>query len=251
VTLSPDGTQIATIRSGELSVTDISSNTTTRVAMDAIQVPAWSGDGRRLAYLSDRAASPGIYLRASNGAGEEELAYLGRGTGKATSLWNWSGDGRFIGATIADRIRVISVMGTPRVLPMDSATGKTNMRLSPRGDFAAYISTEIGSNQAVFIRSFDPNDLNGYTQRQIVTGAVGMIRWRADGQELYYLDRSGVVMAVPITVSPQIRAGAPVALFQVPSGFPLDVSVSDAIADVSADGQRFVFLVPAETNASR
>jgi WD40 repeat protein len=250
VTISPDGTRIATIRDGVLSVTDIPSNAITRLATDAIQSPAWSRDGLRLAYISDGVVTPGIYIRASNGGNAGELNYRGDGSGKATSLWNWSIDGRFIGATIGGNLAVLPVAGNRnlRAFPIISATGKTGLRVSPRGDVVAYLSNEAGSNQ-VFIRSFDPNDLSGYTQRQITrNGAVGMIRWRADGEELYYLARDGAVMVAPITRSPQLRAGEPSVLFHAPPGFILDAAVSDAIADVSADGQRFVFVVPVEPN---
>jgi hypothetical protein len=54
---------------------------------------------------------------------------------------------------------------------------------------------------------------------------------------MYFFSREWEVMAVDITTSPTLHAGAPMTLFKLPE--PLDGG-----GDVSADGQRFVFAMP-------
>ena len=51
-------------------------------------------------------------------------------------------------------------------------------------------------------------------------GAGGMISWRQDGKELYYMTRDFEVMAVDITTAPAFQAGAPRLLFKLPRPVP-------------------------------
>jgi hypothetical protein len=70
-----------------------------------------------------------------------------------------------------------------------------------------------------------------------------MIRWRDDGRELYYLASDGNMMAVPITTTPNFKAGQPTPLFRMPPDFPMAGSPGQ-IADISGDGQVFSALLP-------
>ena len=69
--------------------------------------------------------------------------------------------------------------------------------------------------------------------------------WRADGRELYFMDTEPdlKVMAVDVTTSPNVQVGAPKELFQVPGDAQGDLGTTRYI---SRDGQRFVFVLPAE-----
>ena len=51
-------------------------------------------------------------------------------------------------------------------------------------------------------------------------GAVGMIFWRQDGKELYFMTRDWEVMAVDITTTPTFQAGTPRLLFKLPGPLP-------------------------------
>jgi Tol biopolymer transport system component len=248
LSISPDGTRIAIVLGGgALSVIDVTGGGAIPVALDAVERPAtWSPDSKRIAYTSNRASGPGIYAKSSDGQGREEQLFAP----VPGNMWNWSGDGRFLTLTIANNFAALSTSGDGGIVTIAPTVGKSSLRMSPDSAFVAYVSNEAGSNQ-VFVRSFAPSDPGGFFQRQITTeGAVSMVRWRADGKELYYLAPDGGVMAAPIGPAPQLNAGPPVLLFRAPPGFQIAVS-SGAAADVSADGQRFAFLVPVEPNAPR
>ena len=58
--------------------------------------------------------------------------------------------------------------------------------------------------------------------------------WRADGKELFYLDASGAMTAVPIDTTKSFTAGLPKTLF--PTGV---ISLSQMYS-VTRDGQRFL-----------
>jgi hypothetical protein len=96
---------------------------------------------------------------------------------------------------------------------------------------------------------FDPNTpdapLTGPAIRVSKDGAIGMIAWRQDGKELYYMTRNWEVMADDIETTPTFKAGTPRMPFSLPGplpGNPLQCK------NVSPDGQRFLFAMP--TNAS-
>jgi hypothetical protein len=66
-------------------------------------------------------------------------------------------------------------------------------------------------------------------------------KWRRDGRELYSVSNDRKLMAVEIKTAPTLQAGAPKLLFESPQ--------SDD-CDVSADGQRFLFAIPAGKGTS-
>jgi len=77
-------------------------------------------------------------------------------------------------------------------------------------------------------------------------GARGMIFWRQDGKELFYLTSDWEVMAVNVTTTPTFQAGTPRLLFTLPGhlvGNPLQWK------NVSRDGQRFVFAIDVPVTA--
>jgi hypothetical protein len=71
-------------------------------------------------------------------------------------------------------------------------------------------------------------------------GAGGMVSWRQDGKELYFMTRDLEVMAVDITTTPAFQAGPPRPLFKLQP--PAPGAAQGKI--VSPDGQRFIVLLP-------
>jgi len=80
-------------------------------------------------------------------------------------------------------------------------------------------------------------------------GALGMISWRQDGKEMYYLTPDWEVMAVEVTTTPTFRAGTPRLLFKLPGRLPL-VGDPQQWKNVSRDGQRFVFTINVPVSVS-
>jgi hypothetical protein len=76
---------------------------------------------------------------------------------------------------------------------------------------------------------------------QVVSDNIlGMVSWREDGRELYYLTPGWEVMAVDITTMPTIQAGTPRRLFTLPGPLPGNPKQWKS---VTPDGQRFVFVL--------
>jgi len=78
-------------------------------------------------------------------------------------------------------------------------------------------------------------------------GSSGLVRWRADSNELVFLNLDGELMSVDVTSTPVFKAGAPKALFQLPRGFLVQAGNPGALADTARDLQRLLVAVPSES----
>jgi hypothetical protein len=90
------------------------------------------------------------------------------------------------------------------------------------------------------VRSFP----DGGGRRQVSINGGQQPRWRRDGKELFFVEDETILMAVSISTEGGLTIGTPEKLFE-----SLDLRVVGGPApnyDVSADGQSFVTIAPAE-----
>ena len=71
-------------------------------------------------------------------------------------------------------------------------------------------------------------------------GAAGMIAWRQDGRELFFMTRDWEIMAVDVVSSPSLQAGTPKLLFKLAGPLP-----GPPGSYLTRDGQRFIIAIPA------
>ena len=122
---------------------------------------------------------------------------------------------------------------------------------SPDGRLIAFTSNETEAFE-LYVRPFDAatGAAAGDTKYRVSKeGAGGLMVWRGDGRELYFMDTEPdlKVMAVDVTTSPGVQTGTPKVLFDVPGDAQGDLGTTKYI---SRDGQRFVFVLPAEGTAA-
>jgi Tol biopolymer transport system component len=252
VVLSPDGSRVAVCmedqanESADLFVLDVASGAKTRLTTSArtefVMAPVWSPDGSRIAYVTIRKGQEGIYMRAANGQGAEELLY--KNPGAFMNLTDWSRDGRFLTFAISDLKG-----GALYVLPVDVASGGRDRkpveitrndlrmfspRFSPDGRFLSYTVVDQANKSEVFVRSIDPAAKGG--PWQLSDGSSGMAFWRRDGKELYYPARDQSMMVAEVSTSPTFSFTKPKVLFRQQAAVP------ESIAYISADGERFLVL---------
>ena len=215
-------------------------------------MPVWSPDGTQVAFGVYAGKSPlGIYLRASDGSGENELL-LAAGKTTIDQIWptNWSRDGQFILYTRGDYdvaptdIWILRLAGDrqPR-LWIKSHRATYDGQFSPDGRWIAYTSEESGTPE-VYVIAFDPHDFLSTSKGVpasagkfiVSTGGGRAPRWRHDGKELFYLTEANQVMAAELDHSNgKLKVLSTQALFKAQIRLNLT-----APFDVSANGDRFV-----------
>src|SRR5262245_38295228 len=210
--------------------------------------PAWSPDGSQVAYAALRQGAFGLYRKASNGEGAEELLYK---SNAPLTLTDWSQDGRYLTYFSSDlgggAIFALPLAGTGERKPIEIFRSKfqvTGPRLSPDDRFTVYISNESGRNE-LYVRRFNPTAAPGAAAsaspwKISEQGAQGMAFWRRDGKELTFLGPDRGIMSVSLTTTPDFEFGKPKVLFRLPETTP----VGPGTASVNRDVDRFVIAIP-------
>ncbi len=257
--LSHDGTKAGLSRlnpqdgNQDVWVVDLAQGTSTRLTFDpSIETtPVFSPDASRVAYLSGRGGVGGLYAKATDGSGADEVLLR---PASVNTLTDWSRDGRFLifGAGNPMNTWVLPLTGDRKPFAFARTPfGETSARLSPDGRWIGYRSDESGRNE-IYVKAFTPSpDAGSSAAKWMISrnGGAGMVHWRKDGRELYYLAADGNVMAVEVSTSPVFHPGVPKPLFAVPPALLRLSATPGNVAAVAPDGQRFLFAVPVEQNA--
>ncbi len=257
---SPDGSRVAVMRgdleTGNMDVWtfDVSTGEGVPVISDDFQKWAlvWSPDGAHVAYSSTQANNDtGIYRKAWNGEGSEELLFPAYAPGAEMALEDYSADGRFLSFESGEIVLVVPLTGTDPMArePIEFVREEFRARggwFSPDSRFIAYRSDESGRWE-VWVRSFDASSGTAPAEEtwQVTEDGARLAFWRQDGKEIIYVTRDrermdSKVMAVDVTTTPEFQIGTPRLLFRV-RDLGEDIRW---MMDVRADGQRFVFTMP-------
>jgi serine/threonine-protein kinase len=254
--LSPDGSRVAVVRENRLNradadiwIVDVQRSTTTRFTTDPLpeSVPAWSADGASVIYVTGHDGGS-IWQQPISGAARSALVSQlpdmpFRINTILTSL-HATPDGRFVlfeaenrGGTRDDVWRVpISGNAAPSIV-LGQPFNEGLAAISPDGRWIASVSNESGVSE-VFVAKWVASTATAETGTLVSRGGATAPRWRRDSQELFYQSAAGRIIAVPIDGD---RIGEPVPLFDAPG-------ISEQWA-VAADGQRFLFALPASQGA--
>ena len=235
--VSPDGTR-AVVRQGlNLWVHDFQRGTHSPLTsgLESNVLPAWSRDGRRILFASNRGGDWDIYSQPADGSGAadvllkrpfDQFPYMVSADGTLVyteiqpttgrDLWTLSPDGK------ASPLRVTRF----NELAAEFSPGREG---APRR--VAYASDESGQSE-IYVQSF-PGD-----EHRVPVSPGGGIRpmWSPDGKELFYV-AGDAMMAV--AVQPNGVFGAPRRLFDRSSFLVNDRFHSYG---VSSDGKRFLMI---------
>jgi Tol biopolymer transport system component len=200
--------------------------------------PFWSADGQTVAWMSYRNGPGDLFAKALDGASPEAPVF------KRSEIENdqrvpgdWAPDGRSI-AYWTDRsdtrgdVWVQSLDGSKPIAIAATPANERRPRFAPDGRFLAYESDELGQSE-IFVQPFPPTG----GKWQISIGGGVEPSWRRDGRELYYVNASGDLVAVPITLSNNsLSARSPVRLFSMRgvSG------AGQSLYEPASDGSRFL-----------
>jgi serine/threonine protein kinase len=258
--LSPDGARAVVSRTDSsalnpaLWLVDFSRRTSTRFTFGAWSAlsGAWSPDGSRIIFASNRSGVFDLYLKLASGAKDEELLLK---SSEIKFPASWSRDGRFLLYVTGDHPRtkddlwVLPLEGDKKPFPfLRTEFNNFEGQFSPDGRWVSYTSDESGRME-IYVRTFSPDSTAAASDTGgkwlISTGGGSEPRWRGDGKELYYLAPDGKLMAVEIATDPVFQAGVPKALFQTPPRYGELRSIWHTW-DLTSDGKRFLFVVPTE-----
>ena len=233
--LSPDGTRIAiTRRAGgpavrEIWIKNLTDGSFYQFTSGGGGGPAWSHDGRLIAFNSERIAMFDLFVRPANG--EEPAALLQDGQGAMTSV-AFSPDGRWfaynenrtvyaseLGATVSERRTVVPNTGDA-----------LNLAISPSGRWIAYELTRDGASEL----AITPSPFSDVSAPILPVGQGSFPVWSPDGDELFYRTAEGFLVTRSVSGEASLVLGAPQELFST-EGFVGGF-------DVDRDAHRFLML---------
>jgi Tol biopolymer transport system component/predicted Ser/Thr protein kinase len=244
--LSADEKHAAVTANGDLWLVDLARGTKSRLTFGNLvgEASAWSPDGSRVYFSGNQGGAQGLYQKASDSSGNEELLLRKDGAFPI----DVSHDGKFLlyqqaETQTATDLWILPLLGERQPKPfLQSRFDETEGQFSPDGRWIAYVSNETGREE-VYVQPF----LGAGGKWQVSAAGGEQPRWRRDGKEIFYVS-AGKLMAVDVKTEPQFKAGQPRVLFEDPITLPNhNWAAGGNHYAVSADGKRF--LVLKQTNA--
>ena len=199
--------------------------------------PLWSPDGSRVFFASDRTGNFDVYSQAADGATRERVEFAGPGF-ETTQSFTPDGTQAIIMENPQD-LSMLNLARLDRLEPLlHSEFTECLGEVSPDGNWIAYESDESGDQFEIFLRPF-PN-VSGRREKVSIDGGHFPL-WGPKGSgDLFFIDRTGAMMAASVKLAPSLSLGRVTKLFdwaRPPCGArPYDVSPVD---------ERFLMTKPA------
>jgi len=245
--LSPDGKLLA-VSTRELSsniwIKELDQGALSRLSVDngnSVR-PAWSADGRTVAFVSG-AVRQDAYQRPADGSRPATLLLREQHTVQEVTF---SRDGTWLvyrtGYNPGERDLYARRLGTDSSIPLaHTPADETSPALSPDGRWLAYVSNESGTNE-VYVSPF-PNTADGRWQISALGGQEPV--WAHSGRELFYRvsGTTDTQMVMAIAPGHSFVPGARRMLFPL-TGYGLNNSHQQY--DVAPDDRRFLMIRAAE-----
>lgn len=249
VRIAPDGRRVLTtvleplLRTLDVVQYDGTSLVPARVSLsiDADESPAWSPDGRRVAWIS---AGRALTVR---GAGAVLPAETVRRFDEPARVTDWTPDGtavvvsRTMAATRED-LWIVPVRGEgePRAV-VETPFADVQGVISPDGRWIAYTSDESGQFE-VYVEALRDRSPGPGTRERVTSGGGSDPRWSRDSREVFFRRGSAIHAATPALGRGLNAAAATSMLF--------DTSADLRTFDMTPDGRRFLLNLPAAPAAA-
>ena len=247
--LSLDGKQLAvsTVQlTSQIWVRELEGDALSKLSSNgrSNESPAWSSDGRSVAYISNQGIGGDVYQRLADGSRPETLLLDEKRPVGEVVL---SRDGAWViyrtGITLGERDIYARRVGSDSSIALAvTSADETSPALSADGRWLAYVSTESGSRE-VYVRPF-PNTADGRWQISAQGGQEPV--WANSGKELFYrvAGTESAQMVMDVTTGSTFVPGARRVLFPL---VRYALSTLHPQYAVSPDGRRFLMVRATET----
>jgi tricorn protease len=187
LTLSPGGERVAIVARGDVFSVPVEHGVTRNLSQSSSahdREAAWSTDGKRLAYVSDRSGEEEVYVQAQDG--NAPAVQVTSGSSSRFYSPRWSGDDKRI--AVADntgRLYIIEVATKRRItIVKDPAELAQDYRWSPDGQYLSYSLNEPNGFSGVFIWSVADGKSRRVTPQLFNAHSPA---WAPNGELLYFL----------------------------------------------------------------
>jgi Tol biopolymer transport system component len=245
--LSPDGRYLAIQRqvggNQDIWIVELGRNVLRRVTVDPGNEggAAWSPEGTRVVFSSNRSGRFDVYVKSITGDAPETLLLDSVDT-ENRNVHDWSSDGRFvlysqISTTTARDVWAVAIDGDRKPIAVARTPFVENRaKFSSDGKWITYESNETGRSE-IYLQQFP----GGGHKWQVSTEGGTEAQWRRDGAEIFYIAPDKQLMAVHVRLSADgsnVQLSRPERLFTLPAGVTL--SAGDFTYAPTSNGERFL-----------
>jgi Tol biopolymer transport system component len=201
--------------------------------------PAWSPDGRMVAFIRDSLNGGEIYgVPVDGSGGERRLIRVDRPAQEVV----WSPDGTWLvvrtdngTAGAGDIVGVRTTGDTAQVTLVGTQFTEMHPAISPDGRWLAFISDESGANE-VYVRPFPATTTGRW---QVSNGGGISPVWSPDSRELFFIDNANRMTVATLNTTPGFEVTGLRPLFEL-RGYTIDLFHQSFAMD--AEGKHFVLL---------
>ena len=185
--LSPGGERLGIVARGDVYSVPVEHGVTRNLTQSSSahdREIAWSADGARLAYVSDRSGEEEVYIQPQDG--NDDAVRLTAGSSGRYFAPRWSGDDKRIAfSDNTGRLYVVEVATKRRVtVARDPADLARDYRWSPDGQFLGYSLNDSNGYSGVHVWSVADEKSRRITPQLFNARSPA---WAPNGELLYYL----------------------------------------------------------------
>jgi Tol biopolymer transport system component len=232
--LSPDGTKLAVTvgdPNGILYIEDLRRNVRTRFSfLDLSGYPAWSPDGKLIAFNTSRGGAFEIVVKPVDGSAPERTLARGPNPMQPSAI-----DGRgvvlfsTIDASVPD-VMGVSLSGGKPFTVVGGPGQQANGAVSPDDRWLAYVDVNPNGRSA-FVTTYPKTG----PKWQVADDTAYWLWWAAGGKQIYYLTGSGEIKRVDVAYEGNsIQFSAPQFVASV------NINTNRRSLATSADGRRII-----------
>jgi tricorn protease len=185
--ISPGGERLAIVARGDVFTLPVEHGVTRNLTQSSNaheREVAWSTDGKRLAYVSDRSGEEEIYVQPQDGSGPSEPITAGSAARYYAPRWS-ADDKRIAFADNTGRLYSVEVASKHRVdVARDLADIALDYQWSPDGQYLSYSLNEANGFSGVYIWSVAEGKSRRVTPEFFDAHTPS---WAPDGELLYFL----------------------------------------------------------------